>query len=147
MKFATLDHLWWGVSIGGRHYTGEVTIDDVTTEMIRKLSLKEAKEYADEKGLLWLRKQRETNEFETLESLERHALKFCEKEFKDEPEWALFEYDYWNPRRLIGGKGYIVDRKDTINAVAKAWDKVRDHCSEEEWNAYTEAWKTLVYEK
>lgn len=144
----SLDYLWWGVSIGGRHYTGKVIVrgePDRHVEMIRKLSAKEAKEYAEEKGLLWLKRQWETNQFETLQQLERHALRWCEANLGE--NWLLLRGDHWNPHFVVGAKGWVKERVKDLNKLAKTWDETPDRLRDfdspaikkiyEDWNNLT----------
>jgi hypothetical protein len=128
LVYVDLDYLWWGVSIGGRHYTANLIIrgePDRRVEMIRKLSAKEAKAYAEEQGLLWLARQRETNKFETLKQLERHALRWCEANLGE--NWLLLKGEHWNPSFVVGAKGWIEKRVKLLNTVASIWDKTPDH--------------------
>lgn len=144
LKIATLKHLWWGVSIGGRHYTGYIRHGfDTKAELTRRLSAKEAKQYAEEMGRLWLARQRVTNKFETLESLERAAVKWCKENLKS--PWLLLENDALNPNRAIAGEGWIVDRIPVINELAAAWEKVPNRLREGTlWDSVYRAWDAAL---
>lgn len=140
---ACLTHLWWGVSIGGRHYTGDIRHGETKIEMIRKLSGREAKQYAEEENRLWARRQRETTKFETLKSLERCAVKWCKANLKS--PWLLLENDEHNPNRAIAGDGEITERISVINELAEEWRKVPNHLREGKlWDTVYAAWDELL---
>ena len=148
LAVAELNHLWWGVCIGGRHYTGDIRHGRPRTkvEMIRKLSAREAKEHAEREGRMWLARERETNKFDTLKQLERHAARWCADNLGE--QWVLL-YDEGNPSIVIAGKGWIVTRIKTMNKLAKAWDKVPN--SQRDFNHPSikqlyRAWNTLLQE-
>lgn len=123
---AELDYLWWGVCIGGKHYTGQIKLRDPyrTVEMVRTRSAKEAKEMAEREGRMWLARERETNKFDSLKQLERVAAKWCEANLGD--NWVLL-YDAHNPSIAIAGKGWVKGRLKTMTKLGKAWDKVPNH--------------------
>ena len=132
-----LNSLWWGVCIGGRHYTGSLKWDDEETktyhsyELERKLSLKEAKQYAEEMGITWGPVQRISNKFESLPDLENQAIKYCEEKFGD--NWILFEHDTLNPNRVIAAKGWIEDRVEELTELYNKWDNLNDNERDEQW--------------
>lgn len=140
MKIAALEYLWWGVSAGGRHYTGEVHHPDGTVEMIRKLSRKEAKQLAEEdESRFW---GTETNRFETLADLEAAALKWCEKNLGD--TWILLHHDGLNPNHVIGGKGYTKERLDKIERYQKWWWSLPEATRERRWDRAYKIWDKLL---
>lgn len=142
MRVAALTHLWWGVSIGGKHYTGEIHYDGPTVELTRKLGLKEAKQMAEDEDRLWLPLERETNRFNTLKQLERYATKWCEKNLGD--EWLLIHVDSHNPHRPIAGKGKIVPVLPAMTEVAEFWDKLTDTQREVVWDEIYTIWRNLL---
>lgn len=117
-----LEYLWWGVSIGGRHYTGEIRYQGQKVELMRRMSLREAKEYGEREERAWLRLQRETNKFDTLAQLERAAVKWCKANVPD--PWLLQEYSDCNPERPIAATGFYRERLPRLRKVAKLWSKV-----------------------
>jgi hypothetical protein len=140
MKIAALEYLWWGVSIGGHHYTGEVHHPDGTEEMIRKLSRKEAKELSElEDSLFW---PKETNRFETLADLEAAALKWCEKNLGD--TWLLLHHNSYNPNHVIGGKGYTKKHLAGIEAYQKWWWSLSEADREKIWKVGSDTWEKLL---
>lgn len=123
-NIAVLDYLWWGVAIGGRHYTGSVKARGKTVELIRKLSRREAKELSEREGRMWLRHQTETNKFEDFKSMARHATRWCEQNMG--ADWLLQEHSDLNPERVIATAGYFKPRKRLLQKLALAWGKVPD---------------------
>jgi hypothetical protein len=139
-----LHSLWWGVCAGGRHYTGEVRVKGGSTvELRRKLSLKEAKELGETEGRMWLnRLQRDTNKFDSMEQLERHALKWCKENV--EGDFLLLQ-DALNPSRVTAGRGPITERIPVMNQLAEAWDKVPNWERQGEvWKETYKAWDSLL---
>lgn len=121
---ASLDVLWWGVSIGGRHYTGDIVINNPfrKVEMIRRLGRAEAKSLSEREGRLWLARQTETNKFDTLKQLERHASRWCAANLGE--NWVLFDGAEHNPSRVISSHGWIKANVPTMNRLARMWAKV-----------------------
>jgi hypothetical protein len=121
---ASLQVLWWGVSIGGKHFTGDIVLHGPfrKVEMIRKLGRAEAKELSEREGRLWLSRQTETNKFDTLKQLERHAAKWCAANLG--LSWVLFDGDRRNPSRVVASHGWIKDRAPAMNKLARMWGKV-----------------------
>lgn len=138
-------YLWWGVCIGGRHYTGKVHWREgdefKTHELERRLSLREAKEISGEKEILWKHHDRVTVNFDSLEQLERAAIKWVEKN-ATVPNWLLIHNDYWNPNRPIAAAGLYKKRVKSMRAFADFWAKVDDSKREipEVWDATYNAW-------
>ena len=127
MNYAHLDHLWWGVSIGGRHYTGtvitEISGERKRVELERKLSLREAKEIGETEGRMWIHRiSRVTNKFDTMKQLDRHALKWCAANLPR--PWVLMENDHWNPNRIVGASDWDGKYIAKLNKIAASWDKV-----------------------
>ncbi len=139
----TLDSLWWGISIGGRHYTGHVSWTDKRRkkdgsdyhrhEIERSLSLREAKELwaerrepGDTERYWKMGLARETNRFETKEALERAAAKWVTAHCKH-PNWLLINNNHINPNRPIAARGWYEDRVELMTDLAAKWDKVPDH--------------------
>lgn len=143
-----LEYLWWGVCIGGRHYTGYLKFYDEKgfnqIEVERKLSLKESKQYAEEQNMLWHKKlSRITNKFETRDSLEYHSLQWCEKNLKG--DWLLLNGDMHNPSRAIGGKGWITERIPLINKITEIWDAIPESKRTDEiYNETYNLWKSIL---
>lgn len=143
---AELNQLWWGVCIGGRHYTGDIRYgrQRMKVEMMRKLSAREAKEYAQREDRMWLARERETNKFETLRQLERHASRWCETNLGE--QWVLL-YDEHNPSPVIAGNGWIVQRIKMMNKLAKLWAEVpnsRRDFDQPEIKQLYRAWDALM---
>ena len=126
LKVAELNHLWWGVSIGGKHYTGNVILNypHRCVEMTRTLSAREAKEMAEQEGRLWLARERTTNKFDSLKQLERFAARWCEANLGE--NWVLLAGDRLNPCVAIAGKGWVRANLKSMTRLGKAWDKVPD---------------------
>lgn len=145
LTIVALRHLWWGVSIGGRHYTGEICHGERTIELERRLSVREAKELAEREGRMWLRLERTTNKFDSLEQLERAAVRWCEANLSD--PWLLQEYTDCNPERPIAGAGYIKERIPLLRTLARAWAKVPNSGRTSETLAIVDkAWQTIIRE-
>ena len=146
----SLDVLWWGVSAGGRHYTGEICWQDASYhkhEVERHLTLREAKALGDTQFILWTERfSRTTNRFDSLEQLERAAARWVRKNAAV-PNWLLIKHDGHNPNRPIAAKGWYVQRLPAMRALAKAWDKVPDgvrQSNRELWDAVYETWRKLM---
>lgn len=146
IRVASLDHLWWGVCAGGRHYTGEVRWAEKTHELERKLSLKEAKEIGETQTTMWIRRyQRTTNKFDTLATLENAAARWCRENI--EGEWALFHHDGHNPNRLISASyPWLMERRKVINEFADLWATVPNSVRENKdvWNTTFAAWRIFL---
>jgi hypothetical protein len=153
----SLETLWWGVSIGGKHYTGHIDWRDSKGEfhrheLERKLSLRQAKELDPDAGERYWKwgVKRVTNRFDTREQLERFAAKWVEDHAAKEglTDWLLIENDSRNPNRPIAGNGYIVDRFPIMRKMAKMWDKTdnatRNALTKEQWNTISGGWKALL---
>lgn len=152
-----LDSLWWGVSVGGRHYTGMLkwySPDGAfhRHELERKLTLKEAKELGDTQVILWTsRFSRVTNRFDSLDQLCRAAARFVEDEVVKTngaiKNWILIDNDIYNPNRPIAAAGWLKPRMGDMRKLAKEWDKVSNYIRENDkelWDAVYEAWDTLL---
>jgi hypothetical protein len=152
MNYAHLDVLWWGVCVGGKHYTGKVIWhrdaphESVYHELRRRLSLREAKELGETQERLWVhRVERDTNKFDNQGQIDRAALRWC-KEHMPEP-WALFEHDEHNPHRLIGtSAAWLLERQKVINDFAETWRKTSDRVREEKtvWDKSYALWRKLL---
>lgn len=119
-----LDSLWWGVSAGGKHYTGHVYFSDRRNrvEIERELSLKEAKELwaeYDDAGRTeryWqMGLRRKTNRFDTKADLERAALKWCEANLTG--DWILKHERY-----VLGSNCVSPVKQRMMNLIAERWD-------------------------
>lgn len=142
-SIVALESLWWGVSIGGRHYTGEIKANGHTIELTRRLSGKESKESHGREGRLWLKRETETNKFETREDLEKAAVKWCRKHLSS--DWLLIEHDIHNPHRPIAARGRFRNRLPVMTELAAAWDKVPDSKREGKlWDAFYTTWGLLI---
>ena len=141
MNIVALKHLWWGVSIGGKHYTGEIVrYPEPTVELTRKLSRKEAKVLAKQDGCpIW---PLEINRFDSLEQLERYAAKWCKENLGD--DWLLLEYDWNNPNRAIAGQGYYKKVMPGINELARWWWLLTDSQREQIWSIIYKVWADLL---
>lgn len=133
---AGLDTLWWGVSIGGRHYTGKIKYRNngeyKFVEVDRELSRKEAKQYAQEQDILWARICLQTNKFETLENLERRAAQWCEENFGD--NWLLMDNDWYNPNKVIAAKGKYLKIVPALKELYEYYKKLTDIEIEDNWD-------------
>jgi hypothetical protein len=125
MLKVSLDSLWWGVSAGGRHYTGHLYFSDhrERVELERELTLSEAKD-------LWAEQRspedterywnyglaRKTNRFDTSADLERAAVKWCEANIKG--DWILKD-----DRRVLGTNCVNPVRVRMLNLIAEKWNK------------------------
>lgn len=150
----SLDTLWWGVSIGGRHYTGNVRWEEgngyPSHELECRLSLREAKELGNTQVILWTdRVNRTTNRFDTREQLERAATKWVTDHAAKSgvKNWLLIDNNRHNPNRPIAAAGWYKSRVKPMKKLAEMWDKVPDHIrlsDEELWNKVYNAWYALL---
>ncbi len=150
-----LESLWWGVSIGGRHYTGKIHWYDSdneyqTAEIERPLSLKEAKLLDPDRGEGHWRLGgvfRKTNRFDTKDQLERAATKWVKGHTKA-PIWMLIDHDIHNPNRVIGSSGWHSERVDQMDKVAAVWNKLDNRTREDKklWDVTYKAWRWLISE-
>lgn len=163
----SLDSLWWGVSLGGHHYTGHVNWSEKRRakdgssykrhELERRLTLREAKELWSEQREPGQTEQywkmglaRETNRFETKADLERAAVKWVTHHCRY-PNWLLIDNDWINPRRPISAQGWYKDRVPMMAELAARWDKVPNyqrlvngHEPTEIWNSVYRLWYLLL---
>lgn len=150
-----LDTLWWGISVGGRHYTGNVRWTDKEGhyqchELERKLSLREAKELDDTQLINWHGGYgRTTNRFDTEKQLERYAARWVEGEAKRSGfnHWLLIENDRHNPNRPIAAAGWYITRMTPMRELAKMWDKVPNGVREnnrEVWDLVYDLWRQIL---
>ena len=139
-----LDYLDWSVCAGGRHYTGSVVISEPfrRIELERSLSLREAKELSETQERLWMCHERTTNKFDTLAQLENAAAKWCEKNLG--PDWLLQEHGNYGPLRPIAAGGRYKAILPKLRALAKRWDKVRDHQTDQEMMQSYAEWEKLI---
>ncbi len=143
----TLDPLWWGISIGGRHYTATIHWSEGPFksdgsnyrhhELERDLSLRDAKLLDPEDGPeRWQfgGRFRKSNRFETRAQLDRWAARWIEADAKrrGESTWLLLEHDSCNPRRAVAAQGWDKARLKLVNDLAEVWDKVPDWAREGE---------------
>ena len=133
---AGLDTLWWGISIGGRHYTGKIKYnlgnEYKIVEIERKLSRKEAKQYSNEEERYWLKWSLETCKFEKLEDLERRATQYCKENFAD--NWLLVDNDWHNPNRVIAANGIYLNIVPALNELYEYYRKLSNIQIEDNWD-------------
>ena len=141
-EFPCLRTLWWGVCIGGTHYTGEIHIGDRIIELTRSLSRKESKELAEKDGRWWLAAETSTNRFNSSEQLQRVACEWCEKNLGK--DWILLSRDAHNPRVPIGARGRYLRLIPKLSRIAIRWDKLSDAQREKQWNKVYNAWKKTL---
>ncbi len=156
----TLDVLWWGVSIGGKHYTatidwseGERKTDGSNYhhhELERTLSLKDAKLLDPDAGeRYWISGiRRKTNRFDTREQLERWATKWVQADAKrrGETTWLLIEHDAHNPHRPVSSQGWDKDRLKLMTDIAATWDKTTNaqRGNKVIWDRTYALWNALI---
>jgi hypothetical protein len=144
MKIVALRYQWWGVCIGGKHYTGSILQrDGPTIELTRRLSQREAKALAENDERLWLSRETTTNRFNSLSQLERIALRWCRSNLGD--QWLLQRVDFNGPYLPIGGRGFIEERIPSLTNLAVWWDAVPDHRrTDAVMDKAYDAWETLT---
>ena len=140
-----LQYLDWS-QCGGRHIVGEVVFHNPyrKVEIERRLTLREAKELGQTQEILWQhRHTRATNKFDTLEQLEKAAIKWCEQNLPNN-DWLIQLNNSRGPHRPVGAKGKFKRVFKKLETLAKRWDKVRDNQSTAEMLEYYDEWKELV---
>ena len=151
LQQAYLNTLWWGVCIGGRHYEGTLKHskdgkrEDV--QMIRHMSLRDAKAYAAEQGITGGKRwqvERDTHKWETLASLEMFATKWCEDNLGD--DWILYGSDSGclSPKPIIACKGWIRKHADELGVIYEEFDEVGNHCDDDKWNEIHDKWDAII---
>ncbi len=154
-----LDVLWWGISIGGHHYTGKITYYDAagkwhSHELERDLSLKDAKLLdPDSAERRWRLGGvfRKSNRFETRPQLDRWAARWVKADALKcgASTWLLIEHDTCNPRRPIASQGWDKNRLKLMTDIAEMWDKVPNWARTgmpSLWDAVYGTWGQLVAE-
>lgn len=137
---AALEYLWWGISIDGHHYTGEIHHPDGTHELIRKLSRKEAKFLSEiEDSRFW---PKETNKYESLKDLEKAALKWCEENLG--LKWILLHHNVNNPNHVVGGKGFTKKRLKELEEFQKWWWGLSETERKERWKEGYDTWDKMI---
>lgn len=132
-----LRNFWWGVSVGRKHYTGEIIRPwESPVELTRKLSKREFKELSVVDGKLWGKPDTETNRFLSLAHLQRYAINWCIDNLGD--EWLLQDYDCYGPYRPITCKGKIKRNFNALALLANRWESTPD--SERSNKAIDLAW-------
>lgn len=144
LKIACLDWLWWGVCIGGRHYTGHIHFENQRIELERRLTLREAKEMSETQERLWRYcHERTTNKFDDWDQMARHARKWCRANLGE--HWLLLERNKHNPNKVIAAHGPIKERARYINDLAILWDKVPNSQREGVlWDQAYKLWRKLL---
>lgn len=150
---AELDYLNWGVCIGGRHFTGHITVNTFDhsrhpdfperIEIERRISRNEAKQWAEECGRLWAKWETKTNRFNTLEHLVRYATRWCNEHLGG--DWMLIDDNWYNPNEVFAAKGSMEAKISVLNAFAEKWRKVPDYeRTDSTFNKWYNEWYKLL---
>lgn len=153
--FVELDIMWWGVCLGGRHYSGHLTVEDSNhrkhpnflnrIEIERKLSRGEAKRMHERHERLWLNRQTITNQFNSREHLARYATRWCRQHLGND-DWIVIEDNWYNPNQVYAAKGRLESKVVLLNDFYKKYKEIPNHVLEEKktWNKIYKTWYKLL---
>jgi hypothetical protein len=152
---AELTDMWWGVCVGGRHYTGHLSIINFECqrhpqfpkriELERRLGRGEAKRMHEKDGFQWLRYPTMTNKFNSFDHLVRYAKRWCEQNLGD--EWLLIRDDWYNPNEVLDAKGPMKEKIAALNALSEEWSVIQKTGKDNNkkiWDRYYKKWDKLI---